>query len=39
MGEEIVVDSITIRDDWDNDRKCLVKIARVQFNDMSKNFL
>lgn len=38
MNEKIVVDSITIRDDWDNDRKCLVKVARVQFNDTNKNF-
>lgn len=38
MGKEIVVDSINIRDDWDNDRKCLVKVARVQFNDKDKNF-
>lgn len=38
MGEEIVIDSINIRDDWDNDRKCLVKVARVEFKDKDNNF-
>lgn len=38
MSEKIVIDSINIRDDWDNARKCLVKVARVEFKDKDRNF-
>ena len=38
MSEKIVIDSINIRDGWDNVKKCVVKVARVEFKDTDKNF-
>ena len=38
MNNDITIESIYISDSWDEQKKCIIKSARVQFKDKDKNF-
>ena len=38
MNNDITIESINIGDSWDEQKKCIIKSARVQFKDKNKNF-
>lgn len=38
MNNDITIESINIGDSWDEQKKCIIKSARVQFKDKDKNF-
>lgn len=38
MNNDITIESIYIGDSWDEQKKCIIKSARVQFKDKNKNF-
>ena len=38
MNNDITIESINIGDSWDEQKKCIIKSARVQFKDKNKKF-
>lgn len=38
MNNDITIKSIYINDSYDEQKKCIIKVGRVQFKDKNKNF-